>query len=119
MKINRMLALTTAVVALSAHAASDPIPEIVFVPENAKVTEAENKWFGGFELEANLTGSTLVDLTQQVKTFYLDKGFEIRHEEVKADDVELLFVKGQENVEIDIELEDNDLIEYIVDYETK
>lgn len=136
MKTNRMLALTTVLalavspsVALSANvasanvalanAASDPIPDIVFVPENVQVIEAEKKWFGGFELEAKLADGTLIELTQQVKAFYLDKGFEISHEDLKEDDVELLFIKGQENVEVDIELEHNNLIEYSIDYETK
>ena len=119
MKNHIMLALTAAAFAVTAHAASDPIPDIVFVPENAKVTEAEKKWFDGFELEANLSGSSLIELTQQVKAFYLDKGFTISREEIKEDDVELLFVKGQENVDVDIELEHNNLIEYSVDYETK
>lgn len=119
MKKHIMLALTAAAFAVTAYAASDVIPDIIFVPESAKVTEAEKKWFDGFELEANLTGTTLIDLTQQVNVFYLDKGFEISREDIKDDDVELLFVKGQEQIEVDIELEHNNLIEYSVDYETK
>ncbi|ART81573.1 hypothetical protein CBP31_02135 [Oceanisphaera profunda] len=119
MKTKIILALTTVAFALTAHAAQDPVPEIIFVPDNAQVVEAENKWFGGFELEANISGSTLLDISEQAKAFYTDKGFELSQEQADDDDIELLFVKEQESVEVDIELEHNDIIEYSVDYETK
>ena len=119
MKTKIMLALTTAALAFTAHAAQDPIPDLIFVPDNAQVVEAEKKWFGGFELEANIPDGTLLVISEQVKAFYTDKGFELSREEADDDDVELLFVKEQESVEVDIELEHNDIIEYSVDYETK
>ena len=119
MKTKIMLILTTAALAFSAYAAQDSVPEIIFVPDNAQVVEAEEKLFGGFELEANLTGSSLVGITEQVKAFYTDKGFELSREQTDDDDVELVFVKEHESIEVDIELEHNDIIEYSVDYETK
>lgn len=119
MKTNTLLALTTLAVAFSAHAAQDPIPDIIFVPEHAQVTEAEQKWFDGFELEANISNGSLTSLSEQAKAFYTDKGFELDREQADDDDIELLFVKEQESVEVDIELEHNDIIEYSVDYETR
>ncbi|MGO4998613.1 hypothetical protein [Oceanisphaera sp. W20_SRM_FM3] len=119
MKTQIMLALTTAAFTLTAYAAQDPVPEIIFVPDNAQVVEAENKWFGGFELDANLSGSTLLGISEQAKAFYTDQGFALSQEQADDDDIELLFVKGTESVEVDIELEDNGVIEYSVDYETK
>lgn len=113
------LALTAAVFSFAAHAAQDPIPDIIFVPENAKVIDAEEKLRGGFELEADLSDSSLDGLSEAVKAFYTDKGFELRRDKADDDDVELLFVKEQESVEVDIELEHNDIIEYSVDYETR
>ena len=113
-----MLVLTAAL-AFSANAAQDSVPEIIFVPDNAQVVEAEEKLFGGFELEANLSGATLAGITEQVKDFYTAKGFELSREQADDDDVELVFVKEHESIEVDIELEHNDIIEYSVDYETK
>ncbi|GAA3715690.1 hypothetical protein GCM10022421_24160 [Oceanisphaera sediminis] len=113
------LTLVVATFAMKAHAAQDPIPDIIFVPENAKVVEAEQKWFGGFELEADVSGSSIGSISEAVKAFYTDKGFELGREQADDDDVELLFVKEQESVEVDIELEHNDIIEYSVDYETR
>ena len=119
MKTKIMLALTTVAFAFAANAAQDPLPEIVFVPENAQVIEAEEKWFGGFELEAKVSGGTLLDISEKAKAFYTDKGFTLSMEQVDADDIELLFVKDKESVEVDLELEHNGVIEYSVDYETR
>lgn len=119
MKNNIALALTTLAFAFTAHAAQDPIPDIIFVPENAKVVEAEKKWFDGFELEADISNGSLTSLGEQVKAFYTDRGFALEREQADDDDIELLFVKEQESVEVDIELEHNDIIEYSVDYETR
>ena len=119
MKTKILLVLTTLAFAVTAHAAQDTVPEIIFVPDNATVIEAEKKLFGGFELDANLSGSSLSGLSEQVKAFYIDKGFVLSREQADDDDIELLFVKEQESIEVDIELEHNDIIEYSVDYETK
>ncbi|MFP2769322.1 hypothetical protein [Oceanisphaera sp. KMM 10153] len=119
MKTNIMLVLTTAVFSITAHAAQDPVPDIIFVPENAKVIEAEQKRRGGFELEADVSGSSLVELSEEAKAFYTRMGFELRRDRSDADDVELVFVKEQESIEIDIELEHNEIIEFSVDYETR
>ncbi|GGB42638.1 hypothetical protein GCM10011502_14950 [Oceanisphaera marina] len=119
MKNKILLSLTTLAFAFTAHAAQDPIPDIIFVPDNARVVEAEEKWFGGFELEADISNGSLASLGEQVKAFYTNKGFELDREQADDDDIELLFMKEQESVEVDIELEHNEIIEYSVDYETR
>lgn len=119
MKTNIALALTAAAFAFTAHAAQDPIPDIIFVPENAQVIDAEQKRRGGFELEADISGGSLDGLSEEVKAFYLERGFELRRDRADADDVELVFVKERDNIEVDIELEHNDIIEYSVDYEPR
>ena len=119
MKTKILLALTSLAFTFTVHAAQDPIPDIIFVPENARVVEAEKKWFDGFELEADISNGSLASLSEQVKAFYTDKGFELEREQADDDDIELLFMKEQESVEVDIEREHNEIIEYSVDYETR
>lgn len=119
MKNKMLLSFIIAALPIVAQAAQDPIPNIIFVPKNAEIVEAEQKRFGGFELEANVSNDTLSNLSDEVKNFYNEQGFSLHREQADHDDVELKFIKEQESIEVDIELEHSGIIEYSVDYETK
>lgn len=109
--------LIAMVATMSLSAFANSMPEAIYVPENAVMVSADKAWIGdGFDYEANVSGTTIAELSAKIIQFYTDAGFVTVENKHDADDAEFVFTRGQERVEIDLDLDDNGVIEYEVDY---
>ena len=108
----------TALIALgltSSIAFAAPIPDEIYQPARAKVVKADRKGGGEFEAEFRLKGNDVRPIAKKVIRHAKDEGFRLVESDIKRDDADLKFERGDQELDVQIELKDNGRIEYKAD----
>ena len=118
MKLNAKLALTAlAFAAFSVNSFAAPIPHEIYYPHAAKVVKAERKGGGEFEAEFRLHDRdiSVPALAKKVISHAKRQGFRVEESKIKHDDADLKFERGDQELDVSIELKDKGKIEYKAD----
>lgn len=101
----------------SAGAFAAPVPAEIYKPAGAQTVKADRQGNGEFEYEAELSskGVSIPSLAKQVIAHAKSKGFKVVESEIKRDDADLKFKRGQHELDVSIEDKDNGRIEYKAD----
>lgn len=118
MKLNAKLALAAAAFAVfSANTFAASIPREIYFPQDAKVVKADRKGGGEFEAEFRLSdrNTSVPALAKRVINHAKRHGFRVEESEIKHDDADLKFERGDQELDVSIELKDKGRIEYKAD----
>lgn len=118
MKLKAKVILSSLALALfstSTFAAS--IPSEIYRPYGAKVIKSDRQGNGEFEAEFRLNAqdTSVPRLAKQVISHAKRKGFHVTESKIKHDDADLKFERGDQELDVSIELKDKDRIEYKAD----
>ena len=117
--MNKSPALFTAaaLVLLSAAASAAPLPAEIYRPAGAHTVKADRQGDGEFEYEARLSarGTSVPALARKATAHARSKGFRVVESEIKHDDADLKFKRGDQELDISIERKSRDRIEYKAD----
>ncbi|MBN6065867.1 hypothetical protein [Aggregatibacter actinomycetemcomitans] len=91
------------------------IPGDIYKPRNAEVVKVDRQGRGEYEVEFRLYGDDVRPLAKRVIEHAKDRGFRIEESEIKRDDADLKFKRGDQELDVSIELKNKDRIEYKAD----
>lgn len=91
------------------------IPSDIYKPRNAEVVKMDRQGRGEYEVEFRLYGDDVRPLAKRVIEHAKDRGFRIEESEIKRDDADLKFKRGDQELDVSIELKNKDRIEYKAD----
>ena len=102
---------------VSTSAFAAPVPSEIYKPAGAKTIKADRQGNGEFEYEAELSSqnTSIPALAKKVIAHAKDKGFKVVESEIKRDDADLKFKRGNQELDVSIEDKDHGRIEYKVD----
>ncbi|MDO4879087.1 MAG: hypothetical protein Q3966_07340 [Neisseria sp.] len=112
----KALLLTGILSLFSAAAFAAPVPSEIYKPAGARTIKADRQGDGEFEYEAELPGkrASVPSLAKKVIRHARSRGFKVVESEIKHDDADLKFKRG--NQELDVSIEDKGhRIEYKAD----
>ncbi|MDG2960468.1 hypothetical protein P7L91_06345 [Bisgaard Taxon 10/6] len=118
MKLNTKIVLSTILAGLfSASAGAASIPRDIYVPADADIIKADRQGGGEFEAEFRLDSRdvSVPELAREVISHARSRGFHLEEKEIKRDDADLKFERGDEELDVSIELKDHHRIEYKAD----
>ncbi|TDQ59772.1 hypothetical protein EDC45_0432 [Mesocricetibacter intestinalis] len=111
------LFVSAATVFASATVFANQVPEVVYQPKDAQLIKQQHKHNGEYEATYSLPGNDVRPLAQEVEAYAKSKGFNVVKSEIRPDDAEFTFRRDRQELEVSIEAEKNNLIEYEVDFE--
>lgn len=91
------------------------IPSDIYKPRNAEVVKVDRQGRGEYEVKFRLYGDDVRPLAKRVIEHAKDRGFRIEESEIKRDDADLKFKRGDQELDVSIELKNKDRIEYKAD----
>lgn len=91
------------------------IPSDIYKPRNAEVVKVDRQGRSEYEVEFRLYGDDVRPLAKRVIEHAKDRGFRIEESEIKRDDADLKFKRGDQELDVSIELKNKDRIEYKAD----
>ena len=91
------------------------IPSDIYKPRNAEVVKVDRQGRGEYEVEFRLYGDDVRPLAKRVIEHAKDRGFRIEESEIKRDDADLKFKRGDQELDVSIELKNKDRIDYKAD----
>ncbi|MBS6285772.1 hypothetical protein [Haemophilus parainfluenzae] len=117
MKLKAKVILSSLVLVLalfSTRTFAASIPSEIYRPHGAKVSKTDRQGNGEFEAEFRLNAkdTSVPRLAKQVISHAKRKGFHVTESEIKHDDADLKFERGDQELDVSIELKDKDRIEY-------
>ncbi|PVX32440.1 hypothetical protein C8D76_11338 [Pasteurella langaaensis DSM 22999] len=118
MKINSKLALIAGVIGLfSANAMAAHIPSEIYRPFGGKLVKADRQGGGEFEVEYRLDArhTSVPALARRVISHARSHGFHLEESDIEHDDADLKFERGDQELDVSIELKDHRRIEYKAD----
>lgn len=117
MNKTKSLMLTGILALFSASAFAAPVPSEIYKPAGAKTIKADRKGNGEFEYEAELSSrhTSIPALAKKVIAHAKRKGFKVVESEIKRDDADLKFKRGNHELDVSIEDKDHGHIEYKAD----
>lgn len=118
MKLNSKLAFVAGVISLfSVNAMAAHIPSEIYKPFGGKLVKADRQGNGEFEVEYRLDArrTNIPSLAKKVITHARSKGFRLEESEISRDDADLKFERGNQELDVEIELKDHGRIEYKAD----
>lgn len=115
MKTNLKLGLLIGALGLfSTGAMAAHLPDEIYQPRGAKVIKADRQGKGEFEVEFRLDAREhrIPVLAEKVISHAGYHGFRLVESEIEHDDADLKFKRGDQEMDIEIELKDHHRIEY-------
>ncbi|WP_373766907.1 hypothetical protein [Glaesserella sp.] len=100
---------------MSTPAFADAIPIEIYDPIDAEIVKADRKGRGEFEAEFRLRGDDVRPLAESVIDHAYDEGFRLEESEIDREDADLKFRRGDQRLDVQIELKDRYRIEYKAD----
>ncbi|ABR73726.1 hypothetical protein CBG46_03600 [Actinobacillus succinogenes] len=93
------------------------IPRDIYVPYDADIVKADRKGDGEFEAEFRLDSRdvSVPELAREVIRHARARGFHLEEKDIEHDDADLKFERGDEELDVSIELKDHHRIEYKAD----
>ncbi|WP_109077660.1 hypothetical protein [Aggregatibacter kilianii] len=107
--------LATVLGLTSTTVSAKSIPSDIYKPRNAEVVKVDRQDRGEYEVEFRLYGDDVRPLAKRVIEHAKDRGFRIEESEIKRDDADLKFKRGDQELDVSIELKNKDRIEYKAD----
>ena len=110
--------LATVIGLASTTVLAKSIPSDIYKPRNAEVVKVDRQGRGEYEVEFRLYGDDVRPLAKRVIEHAKDakdRGFRIEESEIKRDDADLKFKRGDQELDVSIELKNKDRIEYKAD----
>lgn len=113
----KSLMLTGIMALFSASAFAAPLPSEIYRPAGAKTIKADRQGNGEFEYEAELSkhNTSIPSLARKVIAHAKSKGFRVVESEIKRDDADLKFKRGNQELDVSIERKNRGRIEYKAD----
>ncbi|MCP1659238.1 hypothetical protein [Neisseria perflava] len=117
MSKTKSLMLTGILALFSASAFAAHLPSEIYQPAGAKTVKADKQGDGEFEYEAELSArnTSIPALAKKVIAHAKSKGFRVVESEIKRDDADLKFKRGNQELDVSIEDKDHGRIEYKAD----
>lgn len=118
MQFNTKRALMAAAAGLfSISAFGAHIPRDIYVPDDADVIKAERQGDGEFEAEFRLDSRdvSVPELAREAIRHARSRGFNVEEKDIERDDADLKFKRGDDELDVSIELKDHHRIEYKAD----
>ena len=107
-----LLATTLGLFASSAFAAS--IPNEIYRP-NGQLVKADKQGNGEYEVEYRLKGNDVRGLAKRVISHAQRHGFRLKESDIERDDEDLKFKRGEQELDVKIEVKEHNRIEYKAD----
>lgn len=113
----KSLVLTGILALFSTSAMAAAVPSEIYKPAGAETVKADRQGQGEFEYVAELSArkTSVSALAKKVIAHAKSKGFRVVESEIKRDDADLKFKRGQQELDVSIEDKDNGRIEYKAD----
>ncbi|ASK27803.1 hypothetical protein [Neisseria chenwenguii] len=113
----KSLMLTGILALFSASAFAAPMPHEIYKPAGARTVKADRQGNGEFEYVAELRGrrGSIPAIAKRVIAHARHNGFKVVESEIKRDDADLKFKRGNQELDVSIEDKDNGRIEYKAD----
>ncbi|QLB16106.1 hypothetical protein A6B40_00175 [Mannheimia varigena] len=99
---------------VSATVFAKSVPSEIYQPRG-ELVKADRQGNGEFEVEYRVKGNDVRSLAQQTIAHAKKKGFRVVESEIKRDDADLKFERGDQELDVQIELKGNNRIEYKAD----
>lgn len=117
MKHTLKATLLAAILGLTSTAvfAQRSLPTDIYKPNNAKLVKAEYQGRGEYEVKYYLQGDDVRPLAKRVIEHAQSRGFRIVESEIRRDDTDLKFRRGNRELDVSIELKSRGRIEYKAD----
>lgn len=112
--------LATGILALlSTTAFAASLPSEIYRPAGAQTIKADRQGAGEFEYEAELSArrASIPSLARKVIAHARSKGFRVVESEIKHDDADLKFKRGNQEMDVSIESKGQGRIEYKADFD--
>lgn len=90
------------------------IPKEIYRP-NGQLVKADHQGHGEYEVEYRLRGNDVRTIAQHAITHAKRHGFRLQESEIKRDDADLKFSRGNQELDISIEVKGKNRIEYKAD----
>lgn len=107
-----LLATTLGLFASSVFAAN--IPSEIYRP-NGQLVKADKQGHGEYEVEYRLKGNDVRGLAKRVISHAQKHGFRLKESDIERDDADLKFKRGEQELDVQIEVKDHNRIEYKAD----
>lgn len=107
-----LLATTLGLFASSVFAAN--IPSEIYRP-NGQLVKADKQGNGEYEVEYRLKGNDVRGLAKRVISHAQKHGFRLKESDIERDDADLKFKRGEQELDVQIEVKDHNRIEYKAD----
>ncbi|WP_294088824.1 hypothetical protein [uncultured Actinobacillus sp.] len=107
-----LLATTLGLFTSSAFAAS--IPSEIYRP-NGQLVKVDKQGSGEYEVEYRLKGNDVRGLAKRVISHAQRHGFRLKESDIERDDADLKFKRGDQELDVQIEVKDHNRIEYKAD----
>lgn len=91
------------------------MPSEIYKPAGAQVVKADRKGGGEYEAEFRLRGNDARGLAKRVISHARSQGFHVVESGIERDDVDLKFERGDQELDVQIEVKDHGRIEYKAD----
>ncbi|HHW7506932.1 TPA: hypothetical protein ACU21B_000755 [Mannheimia haemolytica] len=116
--VNKALVILTTFVSATAFAQAVAVPDEIYQPQG-KLIKSELQGKNEYEVEYHIKGTDVRALAEKAIAHAKSKGFDLVKSEIKDRDADLTFKRNNEELDIDIELEGKDHIEYKADLDKK
>lgn len=116
--LNKTLLILTASISATAFAKGVAVPEEIYQPQG-KLIKSELQGKSEFEVEYHVKGTDVRGLAEKAIQHAKNKGFDLVKSNIRDRDADLTFKRNNEELDIDIELEGKDRIEYKADLDKR